>query len=149
MMNAETAPTIRPRLLLALLALYAIASLLHFIHNAENLADYPGLPPNWTRLGVYAAWLGLTGVGLIGAALVWRGRLVPGLTVVAIYALLGLDSFGHYVVAPLTARTAAMNLSILSEVGAAAAVLLETVRQLVRYGLRWRRCRQPLLPADN
>lgn len=149
MTTAETESMPRPRRLLALLAIYAGASLLHFIHNAEYLADYPGLPPSWTRFGVYAAWLGLTAVGLVGVLLLWRRWLLTGLAVVAVYASLGLDSLGHYVVAPLAAHATGMNLSILAEVGAAAAVLLETLRQLVGH-CRWRRGRaRRLLPTGN
>ena len=32
-----------------LLLIYAAASLAHFIHNAEFLTDYPGMPASWTR----------------------------------------------------------------------------------------------------
>ncbi len=46
------------RLLFLLLAVYAVASLVHFVHNAEFLGDYPGLPASWSSGGVY---LGLGG----------------------------------------------------------------------------------------
>ena len=32
------------RLLFILLAVYAVASFIHFVHNAEFLSAYPGLP---------------------------------------------------------------------------------------------------------
>jgi hypothetical protein len=32
------------------------ASLLHFAHNAQYLAQYPNLPPSWSRAEVYLAW---------------------------------------------------------------------------------------------
>lgn len=117
------------RLLPVLLFVYAGASLIHFIHNAEFLHQYPGLPDTWSRFGVYLAWLGMTVVGCVGALLYFRGHHRIGLLVLAVYAALGLDSLGHYVVAPLSAHTAAMNSTILLEVGAAALVLCEVMRR--------------------
>lgn len=131
-------PVRLPRLLSVLIAVYLIASLLHFIHNAEYLADYPGLPPGWTRPGVYAAWFCVTAPGLAGVGLLRRGWRFTGLALIALYALLGLDSLGHYLVAPLASHTGVMNVSILAEVGAALAVLAETVRQFVLPALRRR-----------
>ncbi len=121
------------RLLFVLLALYAASSLIHFVHNAEFLRDYPGLPASWSRGGVYVAWLAMTVVGGIGAALVYRAQESIGLLLLAVYAALGLDSLGHYVVAPLSAHSSMMNTTILLEVGAAALVLLEVTRRA--YGL--------------
>jgi hypothetical protein len=118
------------RRLAILLLAYGAASLVHFIHNAEFVHDYPGLPQTWTRSGVYLAWLGMTAVGLAGWALLTRGLRLAGLGVLAVYATLGVDSLGHYVAAPLTAHTAAMNSTILLEVSAAALVLAEVSRQL-------------------
>ena len=37
------------------LILYAAATLLHFAHNAEYLAQYPNLPVSWSRADVYVA----------------------------------------------------------------------------------------------
>jgi hypothetical protein len=117
------------RLLFLLLALYAAASLIHFVHNAEFLSDYPGLPPSWSRAGVYLAWLAMTAVGAVGALLVSRAHVVKGLLLLAIYSALGLDSLGHYVMAPPSAHTTMMNTTILFEVVAAGLVLLEVLRR--------------------
>jgi hypothetical protein len=114
-------------LLIALLV-YCAASLIHFVHNAEFLQQYPGLPASWSRLGVYAAWLVMTAVGGLGAMLYFKGYRRAGLPILAIYAALGLDSLGHYVIAPLSAHTPAMNVTILLEVSAAALVLLVVTR---------------------
>jgi len=135
-----------PSLLQLLLAVYAIASLLHFIHNAEYLPDYPGLPPTWTRLGVYAAWIAITAIGFTSwwlLRLAWR---FTGLGAVLVYALFGLDSLGHYVAAPLSAHTLAMNGAILAEVAAAAAVFFEASRQGVLQAMRTRRDPQQAQP---
>jgi predicted branched-subunit amino acid permease len=118
------------RLLFLLVAVYAAASLVHFVHNAEFLGDYPGLPDSWSRGGVYLAWVGMTAVGALGALLVYRTREAIGLLLLAVYAALGMDSLGHYVVAPVSAHSSMMNTTILLEVGAAALVLLEVTRRL-------------------
>lgn len=119
--------------LLALLLLFGAASLVHFTHNAEFLADYPNLPLSWSRTDVYLAWVAMTIVGIVGWLLMSRGRFLAGLWVLVVYAALGLDSLGHYVVAPLSAHTLAMNSTILAEVTAAGLVLVEVVRQIVRH----------------
>ncbi len=106
------------------LAIYCLASLVHFIHNAEFLSAYPGLPANWTRTGVYLVWFGMTAVGALGWSLLHFGRKQAGLVVSAVYACFGLDSLAHYVVAPMSAHTVAMNVTIFMEVGAALLVLL-------------------------
>lgn len=123
-------PVERP--LLALLLIYGVASLLHFIHNAELIADYPNLPASWSRSDVYLAWGGLTAVGAVGWLLLSRGYRIAGLLFVCVYAALGIDSLGHYVLAPMSAHTAMMNVTILLEVTAAMLVLLEAVRLMVR-----------------
>ena len=112
------------------LLVYGAASLIHFVHNAEFLADYPNLPASWTRSGVYFAWIGLTGLGAGGWVLVSRGYQLAGLLLLAVYAALGLDSLGHYVVAPLSNHTVVMNSTILLEVAAAALVFMEVLRQV-------------------
>jgi hypothetical protein len=118
------------RMLLVLLLIYGAASLIHFVHNAEFLADYPNLPTSWSRSGVYLAWLGMTAVGLGGWVLFLRGFILTGLLLLAGYAALGLDSLGHYLLAPISAHTPAMNASILLEVTAAAVLLAEIMRLL-------------------
>jgi hypothetical protein len=45
------------RSLLALVLVHALASLVHFVHNATFLADYPNMPAWITPGGVYAVWL--------------------------------------------------------------------------------------------
>ena len=107
-----------------LLALYAGASLLHFSHNAEYLAQYPNLPAAWTRADVYLAWCCVTAVGLSGYRLYHRGCLRVGLIVLTLYGGLGFDGLLHYTRAPIVHHSAAMNLTIWAEVAAAAVLLL-------------------------
>lgn len=118
--------------LLILVISFALASLIHFIHNAEFLGDYPGLPDSWSRAGVYLAWGGMTVVGGVGCVLLFRGHKIAGLLIVAVYALLGIDSLGHYVVAPVSSHTWAMNVTILLEVTAAVLLFVECIRLLLK-----------------
>jgi hypothetical protein len=124
--------------LLILLLVYGAASLLHYAHNAEFLADYPNMPGWLSRASVYLAWLGGTAVGLVGYLLLRRGYRLLGLCAIAVYAALGFDGLGHYGLAPFAEHTATMNLTIWLEV-ATAALLLATVAsfmaKLIR--LRW------------
>ena len=106
--------------------------LIHFTHNAEFLADYPNLPRSWSAAQVYLAWAGMTLVGVVGWSLLSCGLVLAGLFALVAYAALGLDSLGHYVLAPVSAHTLAMNATILAEVTAAGCVLLEVARHLVR-----------------
>lgn len=119
-------------LLTALMVFYLAASLIHFIHNAELLQRYPGLPASWTRLDVYVAWALMTCLGACGWGLVRSGRTRFGLLLIAAYAACGLDSLGHYIVAPFSAHTIDMHATILLEVSAAALVILECARLLVK-----------------
>ena len=112
------------RVLPALLLLYGVASLVHFAHNAEFLTDYPNLPTWLTRAQVYAVWLGITAVGVLGYVLARAKYPRVGLSLLTVYAALGLDGLAHYTRAPFTAHTAAMNFTILFEVGAATLVLV-------------------------
>lgn len=121
-------PVYKP--LLILLLIYGAASYVHFVHNADFLSDYPNLPASWTRVGVYFAWIGMTILGVAGWIIVVLGYQLVGLSLLAVYAVLGLDSLGHYVLAPLSNYTVAMNSTILIEVSAAVLVLIEIVRKI-------------------
>lgn len=118
-----------------LLALYAGASLLHFMHNAEYLAQYPNLPASLTRADVYFAWCCITAIGLLGYALYRGGSLRVGLTLLAIYGCLGLDGLLHYTRAPIAHHSAAMNFTIWVEV-AAAAVFLISIASVATWHIR-------------
>ncbi len=118
--------------LFMLLLLFCACSLIHFVHNAEYVADYPNLPRTWSRMLVYQAWLGMTAIGLTGWLFYSRGYRIVGLLILAVYACFGLDSLGHYLLAPMGAHTMAMNSTILLEVTSAALVLVEVTRQMVR-----------------
>ena len=105
------------RFLLPAFVLYAAASLLHHVHNAEFLDHYPNMPAGLSRAGVYAAWLGATAVGILGY---WLRRKL----LLALSALYGLGVLVHYAIAPVSAHTPMMHLTIALEAAAAAALLL-------------------------
>jgi hypothetical protein len=121
-----------PKHLLFLLALYCAASLAHFAHNAEFLGQYPNMPAWLSPLKVYAAWFGVTAVGLLGL-LAARTRLrVLGVLIIAAYAALGFDGLAHYSLAPMSAHTFAMNFTIWCEVVTAAGLLAATSLLMLR-----------------
>lgn len=116
-------------LLIPLLA-YCAASLLHFAHNAIYLEAYPNLPASFSSARVILAWLAVTAIGLLGYLLMRAGWQLTGLLVVGMYALIGFDGLAHYAVAPLSAHTPMMNLTIWVEVLAAAVLLIAAARRL-------------------
>jgi hypothetical protein len=116
-----------PKDLLVLMIAYGAGSLVHFVHNAEFLAEYPNMPAWLSRTDVYVAWLGITAIGVAGYVLAGHGHRLVGLLLLVVYATLGLDSLGHYALAPMSAHTAAMNATILLEVGTAALLLARSL----------------------
>jgi len=123
----------RSNALMVLGVVYAVASLIHFAHNAEYLSAYPNLPAWLTRAQVYVAWLAITAIGAIGYALHRRGGTLLGLVLIGVYAAIGLDGLLHYDRAPFAEHTAAMNGTILFEVAAAACLLVTVAAVLVRH----------------
>ena len=126
------AQAVFPKKVWALIALYFVASLAHFAHNAEYIAFYPNMPAWLTRETAYVAWLVVTGVGLAGIAFSRIGWFSLGALCLAAYGVLGLDGLGHYALALCSEHTAAANFTIWFEViaGAALAVCcVEFVRQ--------------------
>ena len=121
-----------PKYLSALLIIYCAASLIHFVHNAEFVSEYPNLPVWITRSRVYLAWLAVTAVGAAGVVLLRLGLRSPGLLLVAGYAALGFAGLDHYWVAPVAAHSLAMNATIWGEVAAAAVLFVAAGVSLVR-----------------
>jgi hypothetical protein len=115
------------RALLWSLILYGAASLLHFAHNAEYLAQYPNLPAFWSRGDVYVAWCCVTTLGVVGYLLHLRGNRSLGLALLALYAALGFGGLLHYTRAPLAHHSTMMNVTILTEALAAALLLASLV----------------------
>src|SRR3954465_6073297 len=110
-MSTETRTRSQTTLLILVLA-YGAASLVHYVHNARFLTDYPNMPQWFSAQTIYLAWVGVTAFGLAGYLLVRKGYKVIGLSVIAIYAAFGFDGFIHYALAPLAEHTITMNLTI-------------------------------------
>jgi hypothetical protein len=104
--------------------LYGAASLLHFAHNAVYLHDYPNLPDWITSAGVWISWFAIAAVGSLGYWLYRRVSRWAGLATITLYGVFGFAGLDHYTVAPIGAHSFVMNLTILTEVVAAGALLL-------------------------
>lgn len=112
-----------PKMLLALTTAYFLTSLGHFSHNAEFICEYPNLPAWLTRAQVYGVWAAITSVGATGLLLMRKKFMAAGLLLIAVYAALGFDGLGHYALAPMELHPLMANVTILSEVIAAALLL--------------------------
>jgi hypothetical protein len=96
----------------ALLAVYFVASLTHFAHNAEFIAFYPNMPVWLTREKVYLAWLAVSSFGIAGLIVLRLGPHALGAVLIAAYGALGLDGLAHYSLALCAEHTLATNLTI-------------------------------------
>jgi len=113
-----------PKHIWALLAVYFVASLVHFVHNAEYIPYYPSMPSWITRETVYFAWLAVTAVG-VGGLIASRTRLrVLGVAFIAAYGAFGLDGLAHYTLALCSEHTLVTNVTIWSEAIAGLLLLL-------------------------
>lgn len=104
-----------PRPLLLLAALYCVASLAHFGHNAQYIAFYPGMPAWLTAGKVWLFWLAVTGVGLAALTLARLGLPKVGLMLLGVYGALGLDGLLHYTLGLCSQHTLLANLTIWAE----------------------------------
>lgn len=73
---------------------------------------------------VYAAWIGATVIGLAGYWSLRRGYRIAGLVLLIAYGCYGLDGLAHYAMAPVSAHTLAMNMTIWLEATTAIVLLL-------------------------
>ncbi|HVT02833.1 MAG TPA: hypothetical protein VHL58_05600 [Thermoanaerobaculia bacterium] len=119
-------------MLLIFLLAYVAASLFHHVHNAEFLREYPSMPAWLSRGRVYIAWLVVSAVGLVGYSLVRSRYQLTGLIVLGIYGVLGLAGLAHYGLAPLSAHTLTMNLTIWLEVATALLLLTAVVNLILK-----------------
>ena len=120
------APTTLPKHIQILLLVFFAANLLHFTHNAEYIAWYPGMPSSFTREKIYLAWVAGVSVGLAGL-LAYRAKLkILGLVLLAAYGALGIDGLAHYTLALCSEHTLATNLTIWFEVLAGLSLLLSS-----------------------
>jgi hypothetical protein len=121
-----------PRPMWVMMAVYFVASLLHFAHNAEYIAYYPNLPTWLTREQVYLAWLAVTSLAVAGLVLA-RARLrLVSLLFIAAYGALGLDGLAHYTLALCSEHTLATNLTIWFEVVSGFVLMMAAALLLAR-----------------
>ena len=123
MQTPTPTPTL-PKHIQLLFLIFFIANLTHFVHNAEYIAYYPGIPAWLTREKVYLAWVAGVSVGLVGL-LVTRTRFkLLGVSLIAAYGALGIDGLAHYTLGLCSEHTLVTNLTIWFEVLAGMALLL-------------------------
>jgi hypothetical protein len=109
------------------LLVYAAATLLHFVHNAQYLAQYPNLPASWSAPDVYLAWCCITALGVVGYAAYLREHRSLGLALLGLYATLGFAGLLHYTRASIAHHSALMNVTIWIEAAAATLLLINVV----------------------
>ena len=131
-MNAMHKRSLFPMHMWVLVAVYFIASLAHFAHNAEFIAFYPNMPGWLTREHVYLAWLAITSLGVAGLLVARLGLHALGVVLVGAYGALGLDGLAHYTLALCSEHTLATNLTIWSEVVSGLVLMLASVLWLAR-----------------
>jgi hypothetical protein len=118
-----------------LLAVYFVASLTHFAHNAEFIAIYPNMPASITRETVYWAWLAVSSLGVAGLIVSRLGLHAVGAMLIMVYGACGLDGLLHYTLALCTEHTLATNLTIWFEVLAGTALAIGAVHMGWRRGM--------------
>ena len=85
--------------LLVLLAATMVSTALHYTDNYVRVDDYPQpsvIPTQVTQIAILVAWPLLTAVGLIGYRLYVRRRFFAARICLAIYALTGIVTLGHF-----------------------------------------------------
>jgi uncharacterized membrane protein len=113
-----------PKHIQAIFLVFFAANLTHFVHNAEYIAFYPGIPSWLTRETVYLSWLAGAGIGLAGLLLSKTRLQVLGLALIAAYGALGIDGLAHYTLALCSEHTLFTNLTIWFEVVSGLSLLL-------------------------
>ena len=120
------------RALAVMLVALAMATLVHHAHNASYLDHYPEMPAWLSPTLVWLFWIGSTAVGVLGYLMLRRGYRLAGSALLIAYGCYGLDSLAHYAVAPLSAHTATMNLTIWLEAAAGVGLLVACAISLRR-----------------
>jgi hypothetical protein len=94
-----------PRSLLLLLGIAFLVSIVHYVDNTVNYADYPSaeagtalsaVQPSQALVG--SGWFIFTAFGVLGLWLLARGRVGAAAIAIALYSGSGLVGFGHYAV---------------------------------------------------
>lgn len=93
------------RYVIPVLVVAFVVSIVHYVDNTVNYADYPKADPGSALSSVEpsqwlvgAGWFIFTAFGVLGLYLWMRGRLVPAAVSLALYSGSGLVGFAHYAV---------------------------------------------------
>ena len=91
------------RPLLVLMSVAFLVSVVHYIDNTVNYADYPQAEPgsalpNPSAGVVGSAWFFFTAFGALGLWWFVHGRVTAAAIAIAVYSGSGLVGFGHYAV---------------------------------------------------
>lgn len=91
------------RPLLVLISVAFAVSVVHYIDNTVNYAEYPQTEPgsalpNPSAQVVAGAWFVFTAFGVLGLWWFVRGRITAAAVAIAVYSGSGLVGFGHYAV---------------------------------------------------
>jgi hypothetical protein len=123
------------RALVALLAVAVPVSIVHYVDNYANYADYPqptsGPAPSAAVIGL--SWFAFTAFGAAGLLLFVRRRIRPAVACLGVYSLSGLVGLGHYTVAGATDMPAWRQAHIVADILCGIAVLTFAVRALRRH----------------
>ena len=121
-----------PRPLLIIGFVYLVASLTHFVHNAEFIDEYPNLPAWLARSDVYLAWAA-TLIPCVLAYWAWaRGREAWAFGLFAAWSALGFLGLDHYYIAPVSAHSKSAIFTIFFELLAGAGLLAVSIFYLVK-----------------
>lgn len=113
--------------------IYCLASLAHFVHNAEYIAYYPNMPAWLMREQVYMVWLAITSVGATALLLHRLGKRIASVALLGAYGAFGFDALGHYALALCSEHTLAQNLTIWLETASGAALLVACMLYLASH----------------
>jgi len=92
-----------------------LATLVHHVHNAQFLDQYPNMPEWLSPALVYVAWLATSAFGIAGYCAFRSGHRLLGCVALLAYGGYCVDGLLHYTRAPLAAHTPAMNATIFLE----------------------------------
>ena len=88
------------RLLIGLVGIAVLVSIVHYVDNVANYADYPqpSAGPAPSRGLIAVSWFAFTAFGVAGLVLFAQRRVGLAAACLAVYSLSGLVGLGHYTV---------------------------------------------------
>jgi hypothetical protein len=113
--------------LFGILGLAFVVSVVHYIDNYVNYADYPQPGPNDlpapSAAVIAVSWFVFTACGLLGVWWWLKGRHAPAAVALAGYAVSGLIGLAHYLVPGAMAMPWWRQAHVILDIGCGAAVL--------------------------